>query len=440
MIGLDPDTKVAINTGDGLIQLFSSRNLTITDYSKYTDDTNDVVKDTFNATTFTNNVIQPGDILASYRHHSTLSKKTIYNITNNEEKTVYAYDNFNEEEIDGQAIFGMLLYRDNTTVYIYDSFLGIVPISLTNDYNNTKYQEDDKYQKLYHGTHPNSAVAYDNDKESGYYTLNAEKKVEESVYDASGTYAYYYFKYDGSNTSYINEGGRYFVKSSFESAWTDYMNKAKKYDEYMDNKDAWTAYNNAYDAWEENQAAWSKYNKYQTYLSELAEYEAQKAAHDAWKVADPETRGPEPSVRSKPATVAYAAQPSVTLVKPTAPSKTSTEPTKPAGYVRNSSSTESVARSYVANNYSSFSLARFYIRTEGTARYLANYSTDARVSAYEKYYNYIAGREYYKFDASGNKLLATAYGTGWDGLKNNNNYWLIYADGTRIYSRWRTFF
>ena len=119
----------------------------------------------------------------------------IRNIINSEQKTVYAYDNFNEEEIDGQAIFGMLLYRDNTTVYIYDSFLGILAISLSSDYNNTKYQEDDKYQKFYHGTHPNSDVTYDNEKESGYYTLNAEKKVEEAVYDASGTYAYYYFKY-----------------------------------------------------------------------------------------------------------------------------------------------------------------------------------------------------------------------------------------------------
>ena len=49
-------------------------------------------------------------------------------------------------------------------------------------------------------------------------------------------------------------------------------------------------------------------------------------------------------------------------------------------------------------------------------------------------------REYYELDESGNRLLATTYGTGWDGLKNNNNYWLIYSSGTRIYSRWKTFF
>jgi hypothetical protein len=271
MIGLDPDTKVAINTGAGLLELFSSRNLTITDYSKYTDDTNDVVKDTFNATTFTNNVIQPGDILASYRHHTTLSKKTIYNIINSEQKTVYAYDNFNEEEIDGQAIFGMLLYRDNTTVYIYDSFLGILAISLSSDYNNTKYQEDDKYKKFYHGT--NEDLSYDNEKETGYYTLNAVKKVEEAVYDDSGTYAYYYFKYNGSNTPYIKQGSYYYSKSSFESKWTTYQNQAKKYDEYLDNKDAWTAYDSAIDAWNKNQALWTKYE------SDLS---AWQAVEDDW--------------------------------------------------------------------------------------------------------------------------------------------------------------
>ena len=436
-IGLGVSSKnVQINSGDGLIQLFSSKNMSFTDYSKYLEDNDDAlnnyVNKVMNVSTFSNNTIKPADIMASYRHSSTLTTKTIYNIVTNENKTVYAYDSFNEKDIDGQAIFGLYLYKTDSAIYLYDSTYGVISIALT-DYNNTKYQEDDKYKKFYHGTHPESSITYDNELETGYYVLNPVKgnsiRVEESVLDTSGTYNYYYFKYDGSNTPFIKQGSYYFRKSSFESAWTTYRDQAKAYDEYLANDRAWTAWNK-YDA---NQKAWAAYNKYQTYLT-------QKKAHEDWEKDDPETRGPEPTVTYAP----YASMPTETVPYSPKPTTTIAKPTKPAGYQEGVSSTESGARSYVASNYSSFSLTRYYIRTEGTARYLAYWSNDARVSDYQKYYYYIEGREYYKLANENNtdsrQVETLPYGTGWDGSKTNNNYWLIYNSGSRIYSRWETFF
>jgi len=435
-IGLDASKNVQINSGDGLIQLFSSKNMNTLDYTKYLEDNDDAVNNyvnkVMNVSTFSNNTIKPADIMASYRHSSDLTTKTIYNIVTNEHKTVYAYDSFNEEDIDGQAIFGLYLYKTNSEIWLYDSTYGVISIALA-DYNNTKYQEDDKYQKIYHGTHPESSITYDNELETGYYVLNPVKgnsiRVEESVLDTSGTYNYYYFKYDGSNTPFIKQGSYYFRKSSFESAWTTYRDQAKAYDEYLANDRAWTAWNK-YDA---NQKAWAAYNKYQTYLT-------QKKAHEDWEKDDPETRGPEPTVTYAPP----ASEPTETVPYSPKPTTTIAKPTKPAGYQEGVSSTESGARSYVASNYSSFSLTRYYIRTEGTARYLAYWSNDARVSDYQKYYYYIEGREYYKLANENNtdsrQVETLPYGTGWDGTKTSNNYWLIYGSANRIYARWENFF
>ena len=445
-------SKTKKNSLVGLENLYGDANMG-TEFGDYVDN---IITSVMGANTYSGNVIKPGDIMTSYRHNTPKTKKYIYNVTAGTYKTVYAYDDFNKEDIDAGAMFAMYLYKESNYVYVLDATLGIKAISL-NDYSKTKYQEDDKYKKFYHGTHPDESVDYDNDKATGYYTLNIKLEVKENRFNGG----YFYFEgkteeeyiYHSSNYTY------YYVATEFKNKWEDYQNKAKALDEWYDNQDAWTQYNKDKEAWDKNQELWAQYRidkkAWDDNEAEWSEYRTLYGIYEEelriWNGLTSEEKegktAPTPPPVPSKAQYAEPTKPPAEWAEPTKPKAKWTKPTVPSGYVRNSSSRESVAKNYVANNYASFGLKAYTITTSGQARYFSEVGKTGTV-IFEKYFKYEAGREYYELTspdstADSNRIAesASAYGTGWDYFgSSDSNYWLIYNNDQRIYSRWLSFF
>ena len=82
--------------------------------------------------------------MLNYRNNYTYNRKVIYNPVTGENKVVFAYDDFNMDNSNASAYYGMYLYSDDSNIYVFDKFIGIYAISIS-EYNNIKYTIRESY-------------------------------------------------------------------------------------------------------------------------------------------------------------------------------------------------------------------------------------------------------------------------------------------------------